>query len=472
MSNSITEDHWKRRYEKLERQMNEVLAKKDKKIVQLEEKVNRLEGLLTNAINQIEALTLELNSAKETAAAANARNVNAKTGKKKGNKKPKKSKSKHKRTGRKCPTDIDEEVIADATVCDVCGGDRLSKVLDEYERVITDIQQVKAKITKIFIKRRRCTDCKKLVSGKTALALPHSRFGINFMMMVTVLKLHGMSNLRIREIVAMIYTISITESAINRMVLRMARHLGPLYEQIRKEVRQFPTCNGDESSWRVDGVTHWLWVVVTKYARALYHIDKTRNATVPKKMLGPEYEEVVGSDSWGAWNHTGGKHQKCHVHYIRNIKETLLYHSPSADYKRHARTLRHILEDSHIDATPGGKKALAAKKKLDRCIRALIKRLKGETDKHCKKMFKRLRREKDHLFTFLEVKGVDWHNNSAERGIRPCVILRNNSYGSRSEEGASAIATLMSVKQTCKAKNDNFLDVMRVHLIKTCQKTT
>ena len=90
MSNSITEDHWKRRYEKLESRMNEVLAKKDevlakkdKKIVQLEEKVNRLEGLLTNAINQIEALTLELNSAKETAAAANARNVNAKTCKKK-----------------------------------------------------------------------------------------------------------------------------------------------------------------------------------------------------------------------------------------------------------------------------------------------------------------------------------------------------------------------------------------------------
>ena len=77
-------------------------------------------------------------------------------------------------------------------------------------------------------------------------------------LMHVAIKLHGMSNLRIREIVAMIYTISITESAINRMILRMARKLGPLYEQIRKEVRQFPTCNGDESSWRVDGVTHWL----------------------------------------------------------------------------------------------------------------------------------------------------------------------------------------------------------------------
>ena len=85
-------------------------------------------------------------------------------------------------------------------------------------------------------------------------------------------------------------------------------------------------------------------------------------------------------------------------------------------------------------------------------------------------MLKRLRREKDRLLTFLEVDGVELHNNSAERGIRPCVILCNNSYGSRFEEGASAIAVLMSVKQTCKAKNDNFLDAMRTNLFKTCQK--
>ena len=115
-------------------------------------------------------------------------------------------------------------------------------------------------------------------------------------MMVTVLKLYGMSNLRIYEIVAMIYAISITESAINRMVLRMTRNLGPLYEQIKKEIRQFSVCNGDESSWRVDDANHWLWTVVTKYA-ALHHIDKTRKATVPKKMLGSKYEGVVGSDS-------------------------------------------------------------------------------------------------------------------------------------------------------------------------------
>ena len=54
-------------------------------------RVDKLEGLLINAVNQIKTLTLERDGAKEIAAAANARNINVKAGKKKDNKKHKKS---------------------------------------------------------------------------------------------------------------------------------------------------------------------------------------------------------------------------------------------------------------------------------------------------------------------------------------------------------------------------------------------
>ena len=56
-----------------------MLAKKD-------ETIAKLEKLLTDAISQINALTLERNNAKEVAAAANARSTSAKAGKKKDNK--------------------------------------------------------------------------------------------------------------------------------------------------------------------------------------------------------------------------------------------------------------------------------------------------------------------------------------------------------------------------------------------------
>ena len=114
-------------------------------------------------------------------------------------------------------------------------------------------------------------------------------YGINFMIMMVILRLHGMSDLRICQIVLITYSARITESAINRMVVcRMARELGPLYEKIKGEVRRSPAINGDESVWRVNGTNYWLWAVVTKYA-VIYEVHRRRNSKVPKKMLGKDF---------------------------------------------------------------------------------------------------------------------------------------------------------------------------------------
>ena len=307
------------------------------------------------------------------------------------------------------------------------------------------------------------------MSGRIPLALPNSRYGINFMIMMVILRLHdGMSDLRICQIVLITYSARITESAINRMVVcRMARELGPLYEKIKEEVRRSPAINGDEYVWRVNGTNYWLWAVVAKYA-VIYEVHRRRNSKVPKKMLGKDYSGCVTSDSWGAWNVIGAMHQKCHLHYVRDIKDTLKYKNPGQDYRRHARTLRSILWDSHVDgAIPGGADALATKKRLDRRIASMIGRLENNRDcKHCNRMRKRLVRERDHLFAFLETDDVEYHNNRAERAIiRPYVILRKNSNGSRSKKGADAIAALMSIKQTCKARGDDFCTVLRENLV-------
>ena len=52
----------------------------------------------------------------------------------------------------------------------------------------------------------------------------------------------------------------------------------------------------------------------------------------------------------------------------------------------------------------------------------------------CRRYVKRLRREKGHLFTFLE-HDVDYHNNISERGLRPFAASRKILYGNRSERG-------------------------------------
>jgi len=47
---------------------------------------------------------------------------------------------------------------------------------------------------------------------------------------------------------------------------------------------------------------------------------------------------------------------------------------------------------------------------------------------------------------------ADWHNNFAERQIRPAVVLRKKSQCNRSDQGAATQAVLMSIYRTLKLR--------------------
>ena len=52
-------------------------------------------------------------------------------------------------------------------------------------------------------------------------------------------------------------------------------------------------------------------------------------------------------------------------------------------------------------------------------------------------------------------------NNHAERQIRPAVVLRKNSYGNRSQEGADVQAIIMSVMRTIKLRGHHPVDAVQ-----------
>ena len=65
----------------------------------------------------------------------------------------------------------------------------------------------------------------------------------------------------------------------------------------------------------------------------------------------------------------------------------------------------------------------------------------------------RLVRHAGELTTFLWNERVDPSNNAAERSLRPAVVMRKITGGSRSERGAKATAVLMSVLRTIKQQS-------------------
>lgn len=89
-----------------------------------------------------------------------------------------------------------------------------------------------------------------------------------------------------------------------------------------------------------------------------------------------------------------------------------------------------------------------------------------------RRLVKRMVRHQTDLFTFLDQKGVPFENNLAERAIRPAVIIRQNSYGNRSQHGADTQAILMSIFFTLKKRGRNPMKIMQEALttsLKTSQ---
>ena len=131
------------------------------------------------------------------------------------------------------------------------------------------------------------------------------------------------------------------------------------------ELKEELNIHGDETSWRVDGKNHWLWVFVGKWT-VIYEIDKSRLMKVPKRIL-KRYDGNITSDLYSAWNHVGTTHQKCHIHYIWEIDDTTNYQNLESEFESFARQLKKIIYDSHAIAKIKSKRILA-KKNLERRI--------------------------------------------------------------------------------------------------------
>ena len=71
-----------------------------------------------------------------------------------------------------------------------------------------------------------------------------------------------------------------------------------------------------------------------------------------------------------------------------------------------------------------------------------------------------LLKDEAHLWSFCRVEGVEPTNNAAERALRPAVLWRKASRGTRSDVGSRYVATMLSVAATCKRQGRRVWDYL------------
>ena len=88
-----------------------------------------------------------------------------------------------------------------------------------------------------------------------------------------------------------------------------------------------------------------------------------------------------------------------------------------------------------------------------------------QAEPNAARIAKRMRKHLKELTAFLWDKDLQGTNNAAERAIRPAVVARKISGGSRSKNGAAAWATLASLLKTAGQQGRNVLETVKSMLV-------
>ena len=360
----------------------------------------------------------------------------------------------HAGSRRKAPDRVDWQKEHRADRCPDCGG-KLKRCEETRTRYTEDIPDVQPEVTEHVIHRDWCPNCKKKVEAAVTDALPGSNLG-NHVLVLSAWLHYALGNTlsQIVEVFNFHLQMKITSGGLVQMWYRLQAILYSWYEQIQREALKSAVLHGDESGWRVNGKTHWLWCFANDKL-TYFMIDRSRGSPALMKFFIEEFAGTLVTDFWGAYNAVVcALRQTCLVHLLRELEHTEKYKSPGKHWPAFAKKLRRLLGDAirlwrRRDELPAATYA----SRRDRLAARLAELIDTPwEDAHARRLVKRLRRHQNDLFTFLHQANVPFDNNAAERAIRPAVIIRKNSYGNRSDQGADCQAVLMSVFRTLKQR--------------------
>lgn len=372
---------------------------------------------------------------------------------------------------RPAPERVDRTVEHRADACPDCGGP-LMECQETRDRFTEDIpEDLKPQVTRHVIHRDWCRRCRKQVEPKVPDALPGSTLGNRVLVLSAFLHFCLGNTLgQIVDVFNFHLLLKLTPGGLIQMWHRLAELLFPWYEQLQREALDSAVLHADESGWRVNGKTHWLWCFGNADL-TYYMIDRCRGGPALEKFFVDEFSGILVSDFWGAYNAVAcALRQTCLVHLLRDLEHVEKYKNSGGDWPAFAKTLRRLVGDAirlwrKQDELPGETYASRRARLTDR-LAELIEGAWVSTE--ARRLIKRLRRHQNDLFTFLDQPGVPFENNLAERAIRPAVIIRKNSYGNRSEQGADTQAILMSIFRTLKQRQldplDTTINAVRAYL--------
>jgi transposase len=371
------------------------------------------------------------------------------------------------------PDHIDEVVEETLCECPTCHHALGESVYIE-EQIQEDIVPAHVRVRKYRRHKYICGHC-----GKEVLApyhhehVPLGYLGANVLIQAAILKYHHCLPYRkIRELFQELAGLTVSPGGISQALVRISHWLGVEETVLLEAIRGSPQLHVDETGWRLDGKKSWVWALANERL-AYYHVDRSRARKVLKGLLGEEFDGTLISDFYSVYLKLPYKMQKCLVHLLRDFHECAKT-DHAEEFVRAYRKIKRLINDARKlrdrhDAIPSGEYARMRFRLEERLFDFMAF---GYTNKNLQRLSKRFAQSWLDMFRFLKDPSLDWNNNLAERMIRPNVIYRNRSFGNRSDRGAEAHGTMMSLIQTLRLQGKSVGESLRLAFLQHRQGFT
>jgi transposase len=416
---------------------------KEKKIIELELEVKRLQSKMTYQERKI--TEGYFGSSTPSSKTPIKSNINPEQ------KKPLGAKEGHKGYGRKS---ISEEAASRVEIIEVeeeeCPQCKVKlEGMGERDRYVIDLQPVMIEKVLYKLKRKRCPRCRQVYSATAPGVKEKSLYSNRFISHVAAE--HYTWFLPLGQISTRL------DVGIGSLVGSM-HALGKTFKEIPdrlvEEYRKEEVRHADESTWRIEGLNGYIWFFGTEKI-AIFRIRRTRASSVVKEVLNEEILiGVLVVDRYAGYNQVRCLMQYCYAHLLRHITDLQKEYPENIEVNNFVQKTAPLLSKAmklrNLDISD---KVFykRAKRLKHRIIRVMNKPASHPGIQKIQNIF---RENPNKLYHWADDRRIPADNNFSERNLRPPVIARKISFGSRSFNGANTREILMTVLLTLAKNSD------------------
>lgn len=338
-----------------------------------------------------------------------------------------------------------------------------------WRKEVVEIPEAPVRVIEHVYLTRQCPNraCRARVTPPTAsaadlgVASERERLGVRLVSTIATLRaeLRLPVNL-IQWYLEAVHGLELSVGAITGVLRRVAARGTGSVAAIQDAIQGSPVVHADETGLREDGVNGYLWSFSTPTER--YFVRGRRTKEVVDDVLGPAFTGVLVTDFYAAYDHYDGPHQRCWAHLLRDIHALGERHPTDPALRAWATQVQAVYERGRRVTGPDAVRR-RAQRQCEADLLAICEPFLDAVAPAVPQaiLCRRIAKYLSELFTFVADPAVPATNNAAERSVRPVVIQRKISGGTRSTAGSSTFTSLATLFGTWRARGLDPLSACR-----------